>query len=182
MARLLRHSVGAFAIIAMGVFTSSGCGPGIKDRGVVRGKVTVGSKALNMGTVQFITSDNRSGVATIKEDGSYEMLDAPQGECKILVMVGSGGGRMSPEGMAMGMKGAPGAPKAPPMSGKRPAGPKPPPGGLGGGDGMQMVEPPAPPDLSKAVKIPEKYSKLESTDLTYTVVKGEQTHDIVLNP
>ena len=80
MARLLRHSMGAFAIIAMGVFASSGCGPGMKDRGVVRGKVTVGSKALNMGTVQFITSDNRSGTATIKEDGTYEMLDAPQGE------------------------------------------------------------------------------------------------------
>ena len=55
MARLLCHSMGAFAIIAMGVFASSGCGPGMKDRGVVRGKVTVGSKALNMGTVQFIT-------------------------------------------------------------------------------------------------------------------------------
>ena len=69
--------------------------------------------------------------------------------------------RMSAEGMAMGpgaIKGPPGAPRAPGTSGKKAGGPKAPPGGIGGGDGMQMGKPQAAPDLSKAVKVPEKYS------------------------
>jgi hypothetical protein len=39
--------------------------------------------------------------------------------------------------------------------------------------------PPRPP---KAIKIREKYQKPELTDLTYTVGKGAQTHNIELEP
>ncbi len=34
----------------------------------------------------------------------------------------------------------------------------------------------------KPIKIREKYQKVELTDLTYTVRKGEQKHEIVLEP
>ena len=67
---------------------------------------------------------------------------------------------------------------APPVT----KGPKPPEGGTGGGDGMQMTAPPPALDPSKAVKIPERYSNVESSGLTYKVTRGEQTHDIPLTP
>jgi hypothetical protein len=169
-----------------------GCGPGVKDRGTVKGKVTIGGKALNMGTVTFVTDDNRTGSATIKEDGSYEMHDAPVGECKISVSIAlpsSGkmaapgmmppGGKMPGGGMpGTGMPG-PGAPGG--MGGKDKGAVKPPPGTIGGGDGQQMSAPPQ-ADLSKAVRIPERYAQVDTSGLKFTVKKGEQTYDIPLTP
>lgn len=188
MGRALRLSGGALGFLAMAVFCSSGCGPGIKDRGIVRGKVTIGGKPLNSGTVQFVTADNRAASTTIKEDGTYELPDAPVGECKITVTVGSstrgsmggGTGMIMPGGKAAvgappGKLGGTGAPKLDNT--------KPPPGAtIGGGDGMQMTGPPPQIDPKKQVKIPDRYSNLETSGLTFTVVKGEQTYDIPLTP
>lgn len=175
--------IGTLSVFLLGLICASGCGPGIKDRGVVKGKVTIGGKALNMGTVQFVTDDNRSGTAMIKEDGTYEMPDAPVGECKIaVVVVPASGGKMGPGAMMPPGGKMPGAPAGPNMAPGTKGTPKPPEAGTGGGDGMQMKAPPPPLDPSKAVKIPERYSSPETSGLTYKVSRGEQTHDIPLTP
>jgi hypothetical protein len=180
MGRSLRLSVGGFSILALGLFCSSGCGPGLKDRGTVRGKVTIGGKPLNMGTVQFLASNDRSGTASIKEDGTYEMTDAPVGECTITVTTPQGGpgSRMAPG--ARGPGGPGGAPN-PGTGGAKSGATKPPAGIIGGGDGMQMSSP-TPIDFSKAVRIPDRYSNPETSGLKFTVVKGEQSYDIPLSP
>jgi hypothetical protein len=167
---------------------AGGCGPGVKDRGIVHGKVTFRGEPLTVGTVQFVTSDNRTGSAMIKEDGTYEMPDAPVGEVQIAVTVPVKGGistamKGGPGGV--GTKGAPGGVGTmPPGAGGGSGGkiaPKAPEGVLGGGDGYKMGPPPT-LDLTKAVRIPDKYAKPETSGLTYTVTRGDQTHDIPLTP
>jgi hypothetical protein len=188
MLRSVRLSVGALSVLALGILCASGCGPGHKDRGVVRGKVTFNGKPLNSGTILFVTSDNRSASTSIKEDGTYEMPDAPVGECTITVTVGStsgkgGGNMMAPGGMpAIGKMGGPGGMPST-TGGQKSDSSKPPPGlGTSGGDGQQMTGPPPQVDARKQVKIPDKYSNPETSGLKYTVVKGEQTKDLPLAP
>lgn len=143
------------------VLFPTGCGPNLKDRGVVKGKVTVGKKALTTGTVMFYGKNGMSASATIAPDGSYEMNDAPLGECKVTVSVPNlpadpmtrarlkGGGMKFPEGPKDPTKDSPDLPSAPRV-------PK------------------------EVVPIDIKYSNPESSGLSYTVQKGEQTYNIEL--
>jgi hypothetical protein len=135
----------------------AGCGPSHKERARVKGTVSIGSKKLNSGTVEFRTKDNRSGSAPIDAEGNYDMPDAPVGEVTILVTVSA------PSKMMMSM-GAGNRPK--------PATPT--------GTGADKMGGPKMIDPAKAVRVPEKYGKAETSGLTYTVTKGEQTKDINL--
>jgi hypothetical protein len=57
-------------------------------RAVVKGKVTVGGKApLTGGTIQFVSVShpNVVGGGTIQADGTYQVADAPVGECKVVI-------------------------------------------------------------------------------------------------
>jgi hypothetical protein len=107
----------------------------------------------------FWGKDNMTGSATIDQNGNYIMRDAPLGDVKITVSV-----------------------------------PQPPPPRMLGGpalkDGQGSVNPENPGqriDIMGAVpknivSIPDKYANVETSGLTYTVQKGEQTYDINLNP
>jgi hypothetical protein len=137
----------------------AGCGP-TKAKGKVTGRVKFFDKYLTCGTVGFTTEDGRIGSATIDFDGNYEMANAPVGEVTVTVSV-------------------PRLPKGP--MGKGPA--KPPPGvpemrppGSGGATPAPSFDP------TKIVEIPEKYEKVETSGLKYTVEKGEHTHNITLSP
>jgi len=185
----------SFAILVVGlvlVFNSTGCGPGEKDRGMVHGKVTLGGKPVPMGTVIFVTSDNRTATANIKEDGTYE-VNAPAGEVMVAVhgpasaSMGGKGGMMPPAGMKMPGGGPGGAMKMPggmstggaSKEKKAVTAPK---GAIGGGDGQEMSLPPA-YDPAKMVTIPEKYTNHETSGLTLKVTKnGDHTFDIPLTP
>lgn len=181
----------SFAILVVGflfVFNSTGCGPGEKDRGMVHGKVTLGGNPVPMGTVIFMTKDNRTATANIKEDGTYE-VNAPAGEVMVAVQgptaagMGGKGGMMPPAGMKMpggGMK-MPGGMSTGGASKEKKAvtAPK---GAIGGGDGQEMSLPPA-YDPAKMVTIPEKYTNPETSGLTLKVSKnGDHTFDIPLTP
>jgi hypothetical protein len=162
---LIRHgripAVGITACVLL--IASSGCGPDLKARGIVRGKVKTGNQYLTSGSVMFINTAGVSSSATIMPDGSYEMLDAPVGECKISVTVQNL--PMDPS-VRNRLKG-----KGPAM----PAGPRPP---DGGGDSPM---PPSNPIIPKTiVPIDQKYSDPETSGLKFTVQKGEQTHNIDL--
>jgi hypothetical protein len=143
------------------VLFPTGCGPDFKSRGVVKGKVTKGKKPLTTGTVMFYRKDGVTASASIDPDGNYEMKDAPVGECKVTVVVNA-------------------LPMDPTVRAR-----------LKGG-GMKMPEGPhdpskAGPDLPSGPKVPKevvpidpKYSNIETSGLSFTVQKGEQTYDIDL--
>jgi hypothetical protein len=133
---------------------SAGCGAN-KGKAVVTGTVTYKGKTLKAGIVSFQTADNRVGSARIDATGHYAVNDAPVGEAKITVTM----------------------PSAPLATGKPPGGMamKPPPG-------MEPPKETTSSDPRDYIPLPPKYAALNTTDLTFTVKSGENTHDITLNP
>jgi len=160
--RHLTRACGA-ALLSFLFALSLGCGPDFKSRGVVKGKVTFGGKNLTAGNIMFHRADKVTSSGTIDKDGNYVMNDAPVGDVKITIVVP----KMPPGGLGKAKGGLllhkPKEVGGDPETGKKIV--------MGGGD--------IPTNL---VPIPDKYGNLETTDLTYTVTKGEQTHDIALKP
>lgn len=166
---LSRHPHVRGGLVTLGLLVLLvGCGPNYKARATVKGKVTFGGKALTVGSIMFHGKNNLTGGATIDKDGNYVMNDAPIGDVTITVTVPK-----QPQGGIARMKIGPGA-------------------GPGGKDGKdsKSVDP---TDSSKTISImsamptnvvaiPEKFGEVATSGLTYTVVKGEQTHDIVMKP
>ena len=155
---LIRSAKIGFSIVVLCL--AGGCGPDYKARGVVKGKVTYNKKALTSGTVMFYAaSNNITSSAVIDLEGNYVMNDAPLGEVKITVTVTA-----LPPGKPMnygpGKAGAEGESKDPtgvsesiPIMSKMPA---------------------------TILRIDEKFSKPDTSGQSFTVEKGEQTHNIEL--
>jgi hypothetical protein len=153
---LCRHSAracGGFLVLGL-LILSAGCGPNYKARATVKGKVTLGDKNLTTGTVMFYGKDNLTGSAAIGTDGTYVMNDAPLGDVKVTVSVS----HLPP----MGLKHLKDAPKGPVMPGE--------------------TAPTAGKMPSHVVPIPEKYSKVDTSGLTYEVKRGEHEFNIPLTP
>jgi len=150
------------ALFILLVAVVAGCGPNT-SKAKVKGRVRFLDKYLTAGTVGFINKEGQIGVAQIDFDGNYEMNDAPVGPVKITVKV--------PNVSGAGPKGD--------------SGPKPP-------AGVPPMRPPGSAaeektftptiDPKTIVKIPGKYASADTSELTYTVEKGEQTHNITLSP
>lgn len=140
----------------------SGCG-GKAERARVKGHVKFFDKDLTAGTVAFTSKDGTHvGSTAIDMNGNYEISDAPVGDVIITVKVpnvSKGGAMMKDKGKA--------PPGMPEMKGP-------------GGEETSFIPPSI--DSSKIVQIPGKYGSVDTSGLTYTVVKGEQTKDIVLSP
>ena len=107
----------ATALLAL--LTAVGCGASDK-RAAVAGKVTVGGKGpLTGGNIRFVSvaDPNKVGGGQIKPDGTFEVSDAPVGECKVVIdnthldpslsKAAAMPGVPAPGGMGSGMKGAP---------------------------------------------------------------------------
>jgi hypothetical protein len=120
---------------------------------VVKGRVLFKGTPLPGGQLAFHSAKGTSaaGTAVIDESGNYS-INSPEGDVKITV----------DNQMLM-----PGAAREKRIAEKMGAGPRP------GGPQPTEVK-------GKYVPIPAKYLSPETTDLTYTVKKGEQTHDIEL--
>jgi len=165
MRTLSRLRTGPIALLFVGIAVlGTGCDGSDKATAKVKGRVKFFDKYLTAGTVTFTSKDGRTGSGVIDVDGNYEVGSAPVGECVITV-------------------------KVPQIAAPRPGGkgpsPKPPPGvppmqAPGGGDDTNFM--PSNIDPSKIVQIPGKYSSAETSGLSYTVVRGEQTKDITLSP
>jgi hypothetical protein len=69
------------------VIAMVGCGPSGPATTTVSGKVTVGGEPLPGGSIQFVSTkdSNLIGGGQIKGDGTYEVPDAPVGECKVVI-------------------------------------------------------------------------------------------------
>jgi len=139
---------GAFPVL---VVLAAGCGA---STGSVSGKVTTKGAPVTGGNLTFVSTENKpSASVTINPDGTYTIPKIQAGTYKICVDTES----LKPTGTVP--KGA--------------IGYKPPPGSSAGG-----YDPSGSTKSGTYVHIPEKYSKPESTDLTYTVKSGVQEHDI----
>ncbi len=159
-----------------------GCG-GKPGRAQVSGKVTVAGKGpLTGGSITFVllSDEKETGGGVIKSDGTYEAVDVPVGECKVLIgnshlnpsKSGMGGPSMGMGGPGMGMgKGMGGPPSG--VSGPKP------------GDKDKMGAAPKGADVdpkmgegkdtgsSKYIKIDTAYEAAGTTTLRHTVTKGE---------
>jgi hypothetical protein len=161
--RILHRAQMTGFFLLIGFFAVAvGCGPNYKSRGIVKGQVVFFDKKLTAGTVAFTTQDGRVGSGNIDFNGNYTVTDAPLGSCTVTVTV----------------------PKLANMPTGGNVGPKPP------GNNMPPMRPPGGPDTddkplidpSKIVQIPVKYSKTDTSNITFTVEKGEQTYNITLTP
>jgi hypothetical protein len=163
---LLSHRARAACLLLLAslVVASAGCGPSQKGRGVVKGNVKFFDKHLTAGTVLFISKDGvLTGSGNIDFDGNYSVSDAPLGPCTVLVKVPHTSNTPG---------GAKGAMKPPP--GVKPV-------KMPGSEGGEASDEPL-IDTSKIVQIPGKYSSPETSGLSFTVEKGENTYNITLSP
>jgi hypothetical protein len=135
-----------------------GCGGGKKPRAVVKGKVTFGGSPVGKAQISFYAADDPASVGTAEVvDGKYEVKDAPIGDVKITVV-----SAMTAIGSRM----------------PQPAKPK----EVGGMPSEMAPEGDAKHPAGKATPIPDKYKDFTTTDLTFTVEKGEHEHNITLKP
>ncbi len=118
--------------------------------GNVSGKVTYKNKPLNAGTVTFIGQNNAVLTSVITDDGRYSISKCPVGEVKITISTPAVGVGVERAKMDPGKMG--GAPA-----------------GVG-----ETVKPVA------HVTVPSDYNSPETSKLTYTVIKGDQAHDLDL--
>jgi hypothetical protein len=162
MCVLHRARTAGFLVLIGLLAASAGCGVNYKAKGIVKGQVVFFDKKLTAGTVSFQTADGRSGAGNIDFNGNYTVTDAPVGPCTVTVTV------PKVSGMPPGMKAAakPPGTNMPPM--KQP--------GSAETEDASLIDP------SKIVQIPTKYSKTDTSGLTFTVERGEQTHNITLTP
>ena len=164
----------------------AGCGGAdYKSRGTVTGKVSVKGKNLTVGSVMFINKDGVTGTASIDPNGNYSLSDAPVGECQVTVSVPklptdpNVKGRLTGKGKGPKMPAGPRDPnKAPKEEPKEAEADK---------DGKDND--PNRPSMASVggavipktvVPIDEKYSKAESSGLTFTVIRN-QTHSFDIN-
>jgi hypothetical protein len=162
MKKFHRHGViricGGCLLVAL-LVAVSGCAGGKGAKGDVSGAVTYKGAAVTGGSVTLQPSSGQGFRAQIDGQGNYRVNDVPAGEYKVIVETVSA---------KFGM----------PTQVQPPAGMKPPP------DKSKLFEKPSfggmEDKMVKFVEIPLKYSKAESTPLTYKVTKGAQKHPIEL--
>jgi hypothetical protein len=185
----MKHLIRAVVSVAL-LIAFVGCGKTDK-RAPVSGKVTVvGKAALTGGNIQFISASdpNRIGAGLIKADGTYEVFDAPVGECKVVIdntHLDSSAKKSNAPGMATGpgggmpgggMKGMPGggAPQSAPKEAdkaKMAGGPK------GAEVANEMNQGKTEHAAEKFLKIDGAYSKPETTSLKADIKNGANTLD-----
>ena len=172
-------------LLATGLLALAGCGGGKAGRASVSGKVTVAGKGpLTGGTITFVLISNESevGGGNIKSDGTYDAVDVPVGECKVIVS--NAHLNLSKSGMGGGIPGGgmPGGGKGMPGMGGPPAGG----GGAKTADKMANAPKGAAVDgkmgegkdtgTPKYMKMDPAYEAAGTTTLRHTVNKGENTN------
>lgn len=128
-----------------------------RPTGTITGKVTFQGQPVTAGHVTFLGQDGRVASGQITDDATYTIYGAPVGAVKILV------DSRPPPNIVL---------KEPPKSVRNLK--------LPGAEDPEVTV--TPPRVGKYVPIPERYSRSDQSELTYTVRKGAHTHDLVLVP
>lgn len=174
MPHLRYSSIPAILLLSLPILTS-GCGDSV---GTVSGTVTYQGKPLTGGSITFLPKEGLAVNGTIDKDGTYSVAKVPAGEVKISIdTFASRTGANRPAG------------GGPPVAGGPPGGGGPPKDR--GGPPKDVLPKDVDPksfdpaaierEREKHVKIPEKYLDPNKSGLTFTVVKGKNTHDIALS-
>jgi hypothetical protein len=144
-----------------------GCSGGKGTVATVVGKVTYSNQPVTGGQVIFYPAEGPPAQVGIGADGTYTITDIPTGDYAVTVETESVKQRAQPDYGGRGRAGGGGEPKG--EGGQKPAagGMSPKPADFQGGGGAY-------------VKIPDKYSKKETSGLKTTVGKGKNTYDIPL--
>jgi hypothetical protein len=164
--------VATFGLVVL-VIAVSGCG---RQTGKISGTITHKDGPVKGGTISFVSLEGQPTVSgPILENGFYNIEKINVGACKVVIETESiNRGKTTGGGFNKGPKGPPPGVKANQTK-----------------DAAERVVPEgyhiaSPEDVNSAkmaeryVKIPEKYGKADTTDLTYTVVAGPQTKDFDL--
>ena len=156
-------------LLVAGLLLAGGCGG--PARTTVKGKVTVAGKGpLPGGNITFaLASDEKiNGGGLINADGSYEVVTAPIGECKVLI-------DNSHLDTASKTKGLPVVPGGPGMPGGTSKAPKDTEGKMGSAPTGVDATPGSGPGKLSYIRIDSSYSKFSSTPLKSTVTNGKAT-------
>lgn len=147
----------------------------------VSGKITYKGQPVKAGMVYFIFDVGGQYESPLKTDGSYEFIDIPTGQVKVLVdNAAFDPDQKSPVYGAQSKAMASGYSQSYDQYNKT----------VGGGEGAHKKEggdlaglsKDAKAELAKLfVKIPKRYANAKTTSLTYTVEKGSQTKDFDLS-
>jgi hypothetical protein len=135
-----------------------GCG---REYAQVSGQVRLRGKPLQSGFIRFVPKDPKVDAVSSELDaeGRYELM-APLGDMRIAVdqprKLAPVEDNNEPET----------PPNAPPLMRRRP-------------DQFKHIKPQGIPD-PKSQSVPEKYKDFDSSGLTYTVIRGPQSHDVDL--
>jgi len=145
----------AFVGVILGVLAIGGCGD---SYGSVSGKVTYKGNIVKGGIVTFAHLNGKpSETASINEDGSYSIPKVVTGEVKVCVDTSSLNPTLNKEARKHHKYGPPAGQSAP----------------SGFETGVDLEA-----QAKRFTFIPDTYATADKTDLTYTVVVGEQKHDI----
>jgi hypothetical protein len=142
----------ALVTIILVFFLSVGCGERLPPTAAVRGKVTIGGKAVPVGQITFMPAEGRPATATIAPDGTYRLTTfrpndgAVLGKHKVLIQATRITGAEQPKSFEEELKSV----------GKSPGVPK-----------LEWL-------------VPEKYSRPDVSPLTAEVKRGENVIDFDL--
>jgi hypothetical protein len=144
-------------LLALALGLLLGCGRGSQVPAKVSGKVTYKGQPVPAGSITFHSEDKGSYSGTLGEGGAYEIPDLPAGTLKVTVETES----VNPNK------------KNPTYEKGR--------GGAIDNEYQKAMQRPGQNDAGKNyVKIPAKYAKPETTDLSVTLKAGKQTQDFEL--
>jgi hypothetical protein len=155
----------AMVLVGLAVcFALAGCSRPI---GTVAGKVSYKGKPLKGGSVSLLSTEGEPSYAgEIGEDGTYTIQNARGGNYKVCVATAYLKGNPAGSGPTI-----PGSKKA--ITGKA-SDPDIPASGSNPRAAQEAH------NIKRYVQIPDSYTKQDTTDLSYTVVGGNQTYDIEL--
>ena len=165
----MKKLLGLSMLLGM-VLLASGCG-GNNARTVVKGKVTVAGKGpLTGGNITFaLASDEKiNGGGVINADGTYEVLTAPIGECKVLI----DNSHLNTAAKSKGMPVVPGGPGMPGKTGGVSKAPKDTEEKMSSAPKGIDAPPGSGPGKLTYMKIDDQFSKFASTPLKSTVSSG----------
>jgi hypothetical protein len=145
-------------LVALALGLAAGCGQGPLAR--VSGKVTYRGEAVPAGNITFHSEDQGPYSAALHEDGSYEIIDVPPGEMVVTVETETYNPNKA--------RPAYGGSKGNAIDAQRLEAEK------------QMGRPINAGGPPKYVRIPPKYARFETSQLTATLKPGRQTYDIEL--
>jgi hypothetical protein len=174
---MFKLRIALFAALVIGL--ALGC-EGKRYQGKLTGKVTYKGQPVKGGNITLIAESGGLYNASISSDGSYEFVDVAEGNMKVTIETETVNPNKDVPKYGAGRKSGGAAGKREKMASERRAAE-----GKGGGGGEEQVagawgKPPTEELAKLYVKIPAKYGHPQTSGLTVTIERGNQTKNFEL--